>query len=200
MDSTHRDLPLRVNQWCSVVRWEATETKPFFRTKEFLWQEGHTAHATAEAAWDETMTRLDQYESRLRGALAIPVKGRKPHHDKFPGAHTTTTIETLMPDGKTVQAATSHDLGTSFARRSTSPTPTPTKRRTRPTRPRGDSRGAHRRAHHDPLGRSGSRPATTVAPDQVVVVPIWQDDNKDEVMTTPPTSPPNGRGRRPGRT
>ncbi|MFT4950041.1 MAG: prolyl-tRNA synthetase, partial [Natronomonas sp.] len=113
---SHRDLPLRLNQWCSVVRWEATETKPFFRTKEFLWQEGHTAHATQEDAWTEAMTRLDQYERVYEEVLALPVlRGRKPEHDKFPGAHTTTTVEALMPDGKTVQGATSHYLGTSFA-------------------------------------------------------------------------------------
>jgi len=98
------------------VRWEATETKPFFRTKEFLWQEGHTAHADEESAWDETMTRLDQYERLYEEVMAMPVaKGRKPEHDKFPGAHTTSTVEALMPDGKSVQGGTSHYLGTSFA-------------------------------------------------------------------------------------
>ncbi|MEF8829120.1 MAG: aminoacyl--tRNA ligase-related protein, partial [Haloarcula sp.] len=87
---SHRDLPLRLNQWCSVVRWEATETKPFFRTKEFLWQEGHTAHADEDGAWEETMTRLDQYARLYEEVMAMPpLKGRKPPHDKFPGAHTT---------------------------------------------------------------------------------------------------------------
>jgi prolyl-tRNA synthetase len=104
------------NQWTSVVRWEATETKPFFRTKEFLWQEGHTAHATRADAWAETMRRLNQYESTYEDLLAIPVlQGAKPEHDKFPGADTTTTVEALMPDGKSVQGATSHYLGTEFA-------------------------------------------------------------------------------------
>jgi prolyl-tRNA synthetase (EC 6.1.1.15) len=113
---SHRDLPMRLNQWCSVVRWEATETKPFFRTKEFLWQEGHTAHHDGEGAWSETMLRLDQYERVYEEVLAMPVlKGRKPEHDKFPGADTTTTVEALMPDGKSVQGGTSHYLGTSFA-------------------------------------------------------------------------------------
>ncbi len=113
---SHRDLPLRLNQWCSVIRWEATDTKPFFRTKEFLWQEGHTAHETRDEAWDETMTRLDQYQRVFEEVLAIPVMpGRKPEHDKFPGADTTTTVEALMPDGKSVQGATSHYLGQGFA-------------------------------------------------------------------------------------
>ena len=113
---SHRDLPMRVNQWCSVVRWEATDTKPFFRTKEFLWQEGHTAHRDREGAWAETLQRLDQYEHTYEDLLAIPVlRGRKPDHDKFPGADTTTTLEALMPDGKSVQGCTSHYLGTSFA-------------------------------------------------------------------------------------
>lgn len=113
---SHRDLPMRLNQWCSVCRWEVTETKPFFRRKEFLWQEGHTAHASADSARDEVHTRLDQYQRLYEDMFAIPVlRGRKPEHDKFPGAETTTTIEVLMPDGKSVQGATSHNLGTSFA-------------------------------------------------------------------------------------
>ncbi|MFC7027491.1 aminoacyl--tRNA ligase-related protein [Halomicroarcula sp. GCM10025710] len=85
---SHRDLPLRLNQWCSVVRWEATETKPFFRTKEFLWQEGHTAHADMDGAWDETMTRLGQYRRLYEDVLAMPVmEGRKPPTTSSP-AHT----------------------------------------------------------------------------------------------------------------
>ena len=181
---SHRDLPLRVNQWCSVVRWEATETKPFFRTKEFLWQEGHTAHADADDAWAETMTRLDQYESAYEEFLAIPVlRGRKPEHDKFPGADTTTTVEALMPDGKTVQGGTSHYLGTSFAEAFdiTFSADDEADRLTHTTSWGISWRalGALIMTHSDDQGLVLP---PTVAPTQVVVVPIWQEDTKDEVL------------------
>jgi prolyl-tRNA synthetase len=181
---SHRDLPLRVNQWASVVRWEATETKPFFRTKEFLWQEGHTAHATHDDAWDETITRLDQYEDTYEEVLAIPVlRGKKPEHDKFPGAHTTTTVEALMPDGKTVQGATSHHLGTSFAEAfDISYTDEDETEQVAHTTSWGLSwraLGALIMTHSDDQGLV-LPPA--VAPEQVVVVPIWQSDTKEAVL------------------
>jgi len=181
---SHRDLPLRVNQWCSVVRWEATETKPFFRTKEFLWQEGHTAHADEEGAFEETMTRLDQYERLYEDVLAIPVlKGRKPPHDKFPGAHTTTTVEALMPDGKSVQGATSHYLGTSFAEAyDVTYADEDEQERLAHTTSWGISwraLGALVMTHSDDQGLV-LPPA--LAPDQVVIVPIWQEDTKAEVV------------------
>ncbi|ADQ67910.1 proline--tRNA ligase [Halogeometricum borinquense] len=181
---SHRDLPLRVNQWASVVRWEATETKPFFRTKEFLWQEGHTAHATAEAAWDETMTRLDQYESVYEDLLAIPVlRGAKPEHDKFPGANTTTTVEALMPDGKSVQGATSHDLGTSFAEAfDLTYTDEDEESQVAHTTSWGLSwraLGALIMTHSDDQGLVLPH---TVAPEQVVIVPIWQADTQEKVL------------------
>jgi len=180
---SHRDLPLRVNQWCSVVRWEATETKPFFRTKEFLWQEGHTAHHDREDAWAETMTRLDQYERLYEEVLAMPVlRGRKPEHDKFPGAHTTTTVEALMPDGKSVQGATSHYLGTSFAEAFDITYADETEEEiTAHTTSWGlswRSLGALIMTHSDDQGLV-LPPA--LAPEQVVVVPIWQEDTKEEV-------------------
>jgi prolyl-tRNA synthetase len=181
---SHRDLPLRVNQWCSVVRWEATETKPFFRTKEFLWQEGHTAHADREGAWTEAMTRLDQYERAYEEVLAMPVlRGRKPEHDKFPGAHTTTTVEALMPDGKSVQGATSHYLGTSFADAFDITY--------------ADADEAERPAHTTSWGISwramgalimthsddqGLVLPPTLAPKQAVVVPIWQEETKAAIL------------------
>lgn len=113
---SYRDLPLRLNQWSNVVRWEATDTRPFLRTREFLWQEGHTAHATKEEADEEMFKRLDQYARLYEDIMAVPVlKGRKPEHDKFPGADMTTTVEALMPDGKSIQGGTSHNLGQSFA-------------------------------------------------------------------------------------
>jgi prolyl-tRNA synthetase len=181
---SHRDLPLRVNQWASVVRWEATETKPFFRTKEFLWQEGHTAHATSEGAWEETMLRLDQYEAVYEDVLAIPViRGQKPDHDKFPGADTTTTVEALMPDGKSVQGATSHHLGTSFAEAfDLTYADTDEEERVCNTTSWGfswRSLGALIMTHSDDQGLVLP---PTIAPEQVVIVPIWQEDTKDEVL------------------
>jgi prolyl-tRNA synthetase len=181
---SHRDLPLRLNQWCSVVRWEATETKPFFRTKEFLWQEGHTAHRDRDGAWEETMLRLDQYERVYEDVLAMPVlRGRKPPHDKFPGAHTTTTVEALMPDGKTVQGATSHYLGTSFADAfDITYVDENEAEQTAHTTSWGLSwraMGALIMTHSDDQGLV-LPPA--LAPEQVVVVPIWQDENKEAVV------------------
>ncbi len=181
---SHRDLPIRVNQWCSVVRWEATETKPFFRTKEFLWQEGHTAHESEDDAWAETMQRLDQYESTYEDLLAIPVlRGRKPEHDKFPGADTTTTVEALMPDGKSVQGATSHYLGQSFAEAfDITFTDEQERDRVAHTTSWGISwraLGALIMTHSDDQGLVLPH---TVAPTQVVIVPIWQEENRDEVL------------------
>ncbi|MCU4801141.1 proline--tRNA ligase [Halobacteria archaeon HArc-gm2] len=181
---SHRDLPLRLNQWCSVVRWEATETKPFFRTKEFLWQEGHTAHADEESAWDETMTRLDQYERLYEEVMAMPVmKGRKPEHDKFPGAHTTSTVEALMPDGKSVQGGTSHYLGTSFAEAfDIEFVDEDEEMQTAHTTSWGLSwraMGALIMTHSDDQGLV-LPPA--LAPEQVVVVPIYSEDTQDEIL------------------
>jgi prolyl-tRNA synthetase len=175
---------MRLNQWCSVVRWEATETKPFFRTKEFLWQEGHTAHRDEEGAWDETMTRLDQYRRLYEDVLAIPpLVGRKPPHDKFPGAHTTTTVEALMPDGKSVQGGTSHYLGTSFAEAfDITYVDEGEEDRTAHTTSWGLSwraMGALIMTHSDDQGLVLP---PTLAPEQVVIVPIWQDDNKEEIV------------------
>ncbi|MGB9961892.1 proline--tRNA ligase [Halobacterium sp. MBLA0001] len=180
---SHRDLPLRVNQWNSVVRWEATETKPFFRTKEFLWQEGHTAHATDEAAWAETTLRLDQYHRLYEDVLGIPVlRGRKPDHDKFPGADTTMSVEALMPDGKSVQGGTSHHLGQSFADAfDITFADEDEAERTAYTTSWGLSWraiGALVMSHSDDQGLVLP---PTVAPKQVVIVPIWQEDTKDDV-------------------
>ena len=181
---SHRDLPLRLNQWCSVVRWEATDTKPFFRTKEFMWQEGHTAHATDEDAWEEVWTRLGQYERAFEELLAIPVlRGNKPDHDKFPGADTTTTVEALMPDGKSVQGATSHHLGQSFAEAfDITFVDEDERERTAYTTSWGLSwraLGALIMTHSDDQGLVLP---PTIAPTQVVVVPIWQEDTKAAVL------------------
>jgi len=113
---SYRDLPKVYNQWCSVVRWEK-ETRPFLRSREFLWQEGHTAHATAEEAEERTVQMLNVYADFCEQCLAIPViKGRKTDKEKFAGAEATYTIEALMHDGKALQSGTSHNFGDGFAR------------------------------------------------------------------------------------
>jgi prolyl-tRNA synthetase len=111
-----RDLPLKVNQWCNVTRWESS-TKFFVRTTEFLWQEGHTAHATKEEADEMMMEMIHVYEKFIQDYLAIPVlAGKKSDKEKFAGALTTTTVEALMPDGRAIQMGTSHNLGQNFSR------------------------------------------------------------------------------------
>ncbi len=113
---SHRDLPRVYNQWCSVVRWEKT-TRPFLRSREFLWQEGHTAHATAEEAEERTIQMLNVYTDFLQDDLAIPViQGRKTDKEKFAGAEATYTVEALMHDGKALQSGTSHNFGQGFAK------------------------------------------------------------------------------------
>jgi prolyl-tRNA synthetase len=112
---SHRDLPLLINQWANVVRWEM-RPRLFLRTTEFLWQEGHTAHASAEEAVAETMKMLEVYRSFAEDYLAMPViAGEKPENERFPGAVATYSIEAMMQDGKALQAGTSHFLGTHFA-------------------------------------------------------------------------------------
>lgn len=113
---SYRDLPKCYNQWCSVVRWEKT-TRPFLRSREFLWQEGHTVHATAEDAEERTIRMLNVYADFCEEYLAIPViKGRKTDKEKFAGAEATYTIEALMHDGKALQSGTSHNFGDGFAK------------------------------------------------------------------------------------
>ena len=113
---SYRDLPKVYNQWCSVVRWEK-ETRPFLRSREFLWQEGHTAHATAEEAEERTVQMLNVYADFCENVLAIPVvKGQKTDKEKFAGAVSTYTIEALMHDGKALQSGTSHNFGDGFAK------------------------------------------------------------------------------------
>ena len=113
---SYRDLPKVYNQWCSVVRWEKT-TRPFLRSREFLWQEGHTAHATAEEAEARTIQMLNLYADFCEEVLAIPViRGQKTEKEKFAGAEATYTIESLMHDGKALQSGTSHNFGDGFAK------------------------------------------------------------------------------------
>ncbi|MBQ7583449.1 MAG: proline--tRNA ligase [Lachnospiraceae bacterium] len=113
---SYRDLPKVYNQWCSVVRWEKT-TRPFLRSREFLWQEGHTMHETMEQAEERTVQMLNVYADFLREDLAIPtIKGRKTDKEKFAGATATYTIEAMMHDGKSIQSGTSHNFGDGFAK------------------------------------------------------------------------------------
>lgn len=113
---SYRDLPKVWNQWCSVLRWEKT-TRPFLRSREFLWQEGHTAHATAEEAEERTIQMLNIYADFCEQVLAMPVvKGKKTDKEKFAGAESTYTIEALMHDGKALQSGTSHNFGDGFAK------------------------------------------------------------------------------------
>ena len=113
---SYRDLPILINQWANVVRWEKT-TRPFLRTSEFLWQEGHTAHASEEEAMEETLKMLEVYREFAETCLAIPVfTGRKTEKEKFAGAVATFGMEAMMHDGKSLQAGTSHYLGQNFAR------------------------------------------------------------------------------------
>ena len=113
---SHRDLPMKYNQWCSVLRWEKT-SRPFLRHREFLWQEGHTIHATAQEAEDFTRTILNIYADFCEDVLAMPVtRGQKTEKEKFNGAESTYTIECMMHDRKALQAGTSHYFGDGFAR------------------------------------------------------------------------------------
>ncbi|MDQ6932717.1 MAG: proline--tRNA ligase [Candidatus Eremiobacteraeota bacterium] len=113
---SHRDLPVLINQWCNVVRWEKA-TRPFLRTMEFLWQEGHTAHVSEQEANQESLQMLGVYRDVAESVAAVPVyAGEKSSSERFAGATHTYSIEALMPDGKALQAATSHELGQNFAR------------------------------------------------------------------------------------
>ena len=114
---SHRDLPLLINQWANVVRWEFKNPMPFLRTREFLWQEGHTAYATKEGAEKETYTILDIYKKTFEELLAVPMlDGRKSEKEKFAGADYTLSVETIFPNGKAIQGSTSHHLGQNFSK------------------------------------------------------------------------------------
>mmetsp|Transcript_21005 Transcript_21005/g.58422 ORF Transcript_21005/g.58422 Transcript_21005/m.58422 type:complete len:918 (-) Transcript_21005:389-3142(-) len=115
---SHRDLPLKLNQWSNVVRWEFKDPTPFLRSREFLWQEGHTAHATFEEADEMVMAALDLYKQAYQDLLCVPViPGYKTKHEKFAGGHQTTTVEAYIPiSGRAIQGATSHNLGQNFGK------------------------------------------------------------------------------------
>ncbi len=114
---SHRDLPLRINQWCNILRWEVKQTKPFLRTREFLWQEGHCVFVDEAGAEENMMEMIKEYKKLCEEVLAIPViMGQKSKAETFAGAKKTMTIEALMPDGKALQCGTSHNLGQGFGK------------------------------------------------------------------------------------
>ncbi|MFH0808312.1 MAG: proline--tRNA ligase [archaeon] len=114
---SYKDLPLKINQWCNVVRWETEATKLFMRSREFLWQEGHCVYETEAECEEDTLNYIGGYQKLARDLLAIPtILGRKSEKEKFAGAKHTYTIEAFMPDGKALQCGTSHNLGTGFAK------------------------------------------------------------------------------------
>ncbi|HKH10952.1 MAG TPA: proline--tRNA ligase [Rubrobacter sp.] len=179
---SYRDLPILINQWCNVVRWEKVN-RPFLRTSEFLWQEGHTVHATAEEARAETLQMLDVYQDCFHEAMAIPVlTGVKSPSERFAGAVETFTCEALMGDGRALQAATSHDLGQNFARAFDITFLDEQQERVRPYQ---TSWGFSTRTigglilvHGDDRGL---KLPPRIAPTQAVIVPIWRGNNKGEV-------------------
>jgi prolyl-tRNA synthetase len=180
---SYRDLPILINQWANVVRWEM-RTRLFLRTAEFLWQEGHTAHANREEAEAETMKMLEVYRTFAMDVLAMPVvAGEKPDNERFPGAENTYSIEAMMQDGKALQAGTSHYLGEHFARAQNIQYQ--------------NAEGGMTYAHTTSWGVStrliggvimthgdddGLRVPPRIAPYQVVIVPLVRDGNEQEVF------------------
>jgi prolyl-tRNA synthetase len=178
-----RDLPMLTNQWANVMRWEM-RTRMFLRTSEFLWQEGHTAHADKADAMAETLRALEMYRAFAEGPLAMPVvAGEKPEHERFPGAVATYSIEAMMQDGKALQAGTSHYLGTGFAE-------------SMGIRYQ-DKDGGHALCHTTSWGVStrliggvimthgdddGLRCPPQIAPQQVVIIPMLRDDEGDAAV------------------
>lgn len=180
---SYRDLPLKLNQWANVMRWEM-RTRMFLRTAEFLWQEGHTAHVDEADAMDETMLALEMYRSFAEDFLALPVvAGEKPENERFPGAERTYSIEAMMQDGKALQAGTSHYLGTHFAEAQNIRYQ--------------DKEGGMTLAHTTSWGVStrliggvimthgdddGLRTPPAVAPRQIVIVPMLRGKPEDEEL------------------
>ncbi|HYG61346.1 MAG TPA: proline--tRNA ligase [Thermoanaerobaculia bacterium] len=180
---SYRDLPLLINQWCNVVRWEL-RTRMFLRTAEFLWQEGHTAHETAEEAMEETRKMLDVYRDFSEDYLAVPViRGRKTESERFPGADETFTIEAMMQDRKALQAGTSHFLGQNFAKASgikfQSQAGTEEYAWTTSWGTSTRMIGGVIMTHSDD---NGFVVPPRVAPAHVVVLPILRDDSRQKVL------------------
>jgi len=178
-----RDLPVLINQWANVVRWEM-RTRMFLRTSEFLWQEGHTAHASAEEAREETLRMLEVYRRFSEDCLAVPVvAGEKPENERFPGAVATYSIEAMMQDGKALQAGTSHFLGTNFAKaQSISFQNNQGQQELANTTSWGVSTrmiGGVIMTHGDD---DGLRVPPVIAPYQIVIVPMLRETPEDEAV------------------
>ncbi len=179
-----RDLPLRLNQWCNVLRWEVKQTKLFLRTREFLWQEGHCVYETEEECEKETLLYLSEYKKLCEELLAIPVlDGKKTEKERFAGAKTTYTIEALMPDGKALQMGTSHNLGQNFAKAFDIKFIGKDEKKYLPWQ---NSWGISTRligalvmAHSDDKGLILP---PKVAPTQIVIVPIYNNETKENVL------------------
>ena len=179
-----RDLPLRLNQWCNVLRWEVKQTKLFLRTREFLWQEGHCVYETEEQCEKETLIYLDEYKKLCESLLAIPVlEGKKTDKEKFAGAKTTYAVEALMPDGKALQMGTSHNLGQNFAKAFNIKFLGKDEKEHLPWQ---NSWGFSTRligslvmVHSDDRGLVLP---PRVAPTQIVIVPIYKNENKDKII------------------
>lgn len=179
--TSYRDLPVRINQWCNIVRWEM-RPRIFLRTAEFLWQEGHSAHATSEEAQEEVLHMLEVYRDFVENWLSIPViRGTKPAYDRFPGGLETYAIEAMMQDGKALQAGTTHYLGQNFAKAANiSFTDAEGKQQFVYTTSWGLSTrliGALIMVHGDD---NGMRVPPRIAPYQAAIIPIRQDNDQDE--------------------
>ena len=183
--SSYRDLPLKINQWANVVRWEM-RTRLFLRTTEFLWQEGHTCHASFDEAQEETLLMLSKYKELLEEHLAVPVHtGMKTESEKFAGAHSTYSIEALMRDGKALQAGTSHNLAQNFAKAFETKFTTENNQQdfAYQTSWGVSTRliGAVIMGHHDEIGLVLP---PRIAPYQVVIVPILKKNDENTLVLT----------------
>ncbi|MDP2749512.1 MAG: proline--tRNA ligase [Nanoarchaeota archaeon] len=181
---SHKDLPLRINQWCNVVRWEFKNPVPFLRTREFLWQEGHSCFATEQEADSEVLEILDYYDEIYRDVYAIPaLKGRKSEKEKFAGAKYTTSLEIFLPNGKAIQGCTSHCLGQNFSKAFDISFL--------------DENGSKQNVWQNSWGYTtrsigimimmhgddkGLIIPPYVAPTQIVIVPIYKEDAKEKVL------------------
>ncbi|MFH0867885.1 MAG: proline--tRNA ligase [Candidatus Woesearchaeota archaeon] len=179
-----RDLPLRINQWCNIIRWEVKQTKLFLRTREFLWQEGHCVYETEEECVKETLLYLNEYKKLCEDLLAIPVlTGKKTEKERFAGAKTTYTLEALMPDGKALQMGTSHNLGQNFAKAFNIKFLGKDEKEYLPWQNSWGFTtrliGALVMEHSDDKGLVLP---PKVAPIQIVIIPIYKSDNKDEII------------------
>ena len=176
---SYRDLPLLINQWANVVRWEM-RTRLFLRTLEFLWQEGHTAHATHDEAEEETRQMLGVYRDFMEGWMAMPViTGLKTESEKFAGALRTYSCEAMMQDNKALQAGTSHNLGQNFAKAFDLKFQTRSRRRrVRVEHELGRVDAPDRRARHDARRRQRAALPPLLAPIEIVIVPIYKTDEE----------------------